>query len=286
MSRTRVKWDNIAIALVGTSVAIGAAVYIVFGMSSDATTTPQRPAPAAKSDSMPQAPPATKIEEPMTLDEATAIVDEARGLMSQAQWTEAADRLTYVDEGLRDASGSTALTAKLEITRARWDALIIRVDEQIAAKQWPQAKASITSLLAIATVPDVVERGAVVDAALGLVQQAGAKPAADAKKPAKKPTEKPDKPVSGGGATTPKPTTSQPAAATHTPVKPAAAKPAPKPAATPAKPGAVTPAKPAATSPSPSTSPSIEDMLNGGVNLSPAQLAALQQQLEAALNQG
>lgn len=282
---TRVKWDNIAIVLFGLVLAAFAVVAIL--MSGDEPASrPAKQSPAALETTD-----AAPAEAALSLDEAIGLADEARALMGEARWDEAADRLATIPAEHRAATGAEALEQQLEEMRETHDTLRAELGAAVEARQWQEASAILRKLAKIAT----------LDAPLlevqSLVAQAIDGPAAQESAAEDDPPARPRKrsQASGGGTAASSATAAGPtSASTHG----SAARPAagstrptgsrPRPAATTAggRP-AVPPTAPAGTigagTPNGSgaaTAPSggMGDIA-GGVQLTAAQ----QQELEAAL---
>lgn len=228
--RTRVKWENISIILVGVAMAAGAVMFI---MSGETTKPPAKPAAAPAT--LDAAPPAESeaLTDDLSLEDSLGLVDEARSLMLDARWDDAADRLASVPDQFRVETGADTIATDLAATKVRWDGLTAKLETQVEQEAWTGAAESLRSLAAMARLDnELTATKVLVDEQLAPGAKAPAKPAAT---PA----------VTGGGAaataTTP---ATKPAAAKPVGTKPATAKPATaKPTA--AKPTAT--ATPAAT---------------------------------------
>lgn len=176
-THTRVKWDNVLILLVGVVMAALAVTIIL-------TREEAKPEPAAASqDTAPLSSDASTptLDEAQTLADAQALVEEARGLMRDARWTEAADRLDLVEPQFDTASGAAAAKRQLEQSRAAWTALVARLETQVAAKQWEDARTTLDALSRIARLDsDLLETRALVDQQLAAAATPAAAPAAPA----------------------------------------------------------------------------------------------------------
>lgn len=250
-THTRIKWENLMVALIVVAVVAFAIVgYVV------ATAPPSSP-PSAAETSVEPAP--TELDSGMgdaasalTLDDAIGLVEEARLLMREARWDEAGERLASIPEDLFAQSGASAVALELEGSRSRYEQLRAQFDAAVEASQWSDAKQLFGEMAAIAAPNDeLLTAMAQVEAGLN---------------PPASPTE--PEAVAGGGATGPK----EPAASNAT--KPAAApKPKPKPST-----GTSRPAAPTAPQSGQDTKPSG----NGSVNpLAPIELSP---EAEAELN--
>ena len=248
-TRTRVRWDNLAVLCAALAVVGGVATTIMSQTGSKAKPTPQlapanvAPAPVDPTVVDPDA--STTSITAATLEDATALVDEARGFIAQGRWEEAADRLASVDPNLRPATEAAAAQLELRTAQASWNRLDGLLRDQVAAKSWAAASVTLDELAKLAPLAEdqLVLQDQVDDALAPAVVAKPAAAAATATKPAAAATAAvavataaatTARPVAttGGGATAAKPA----AAATPKPVattpKPAAAKPAtPKPAA-------------------------------------------------------
>ncbi|MCW2956809.1 MAG: hypothetical protein JWO69_1678 [Thermoleophilia bacterium] len=278
-TRTRVRWENIAIILVCAVLAAGAVTYIMTGDTSKPTTpvessgdaAPSLPEPALTDDA------SAAVEGELTFEDSLSMVDEARSLMLDARWDDADDRLTSVPEQFRVDAEADVVAADLTTKRERWAALGTKLEEQVTASQWEAAAKTLVALTAIARLDDdQLRTKELVDANLA-PEEAPAKAKAKAKatkaEAAKAEASKTEaaKPaaVTGGGAAAP------------------ATKPVAKPAKKPAKPAASA-AKPAtgggapATTATPSTAqPGLGDL--GDLGLGDIDEAALDAALAEAL---
>lgn len=148
-TRTRVKWENVAILLGGLVVASFAVVVVLMQgaeqSSGAASTATSRTATEPVSD-QPVSEPASEL----TMTDALGLVEEARQLMAEARWEEAAERLASVPTELRDVAGATRLAAQLETSRARHERLRAEAVAAVEARQWKQASTLLTQLAAIA----------------------------------------------------------------------------------------------------------------------------------------
>ncbi len=197
--QTRVRSENLMVALICLVVATFAIVGVV------AMRQPAEPATSATTQAPATAQPLDAAADPalattsMTLADATALVDEARQLMREARWDEAADRLASVPEQLAVATGSGSLALELQVARERHGQLRAELDAAVEARQWQQADGLLDELAGIAQLDQqLLDLRAVVDAALAPEEpvrettpapETTAKPATDtASKPKPKPT--------------------------------------------------------------------------------------------------
>jgi hypothetical protein len=220
-TRTRVKWDNIAIVLMGAVVA----TFAVAGIMMTADKPAAKPAPKqvapATSNTLEDAIPTGDL----TLDDATALIEEARDFMGQARWDEAADRLATIPAEFRDQVQASGVEAELTTLHARHDKLRAELNAAVEANQWKDAKAVLVQLAKIAPLDAELEDiAANVDEHLGLVTKPASATKADAAAPATDTATSAN--ASGGGATTAthnhaatttKPTTSRPSSGTSRP---------------------------------------------------------------------
>ncbi len=198
-TRVRVKWDNVMIVLIGVVVAAFAVVGILLYADTGATPT------AAKDPSAATAPETEASESAyadvapgeLSLDQAIEVVAEARTLMSEGRWVEAADRLELIPEDLRDGSGATVALSELEERRSTHDQLRAELEAAVEARNWKGAQAIIAKLSALAPLDaDLTATQELIDTALtpkGSTKATGTKP------PATTAT------TSGGGSTATKP---------------------------------------------------------------------------------
>ena len=149
---TRIKWDNLAIVAAGTLLALGAALWILIGASNDAplggrSATPT-PAGTTIGDDV------TKSTGPITLDDATSLVEEARALMGEARWDEAADRLASIPRDLRSLTEADSAQMELDGKRGRHEQLTTELTAQVEAQRWSDASATLDALERIAKFDD------------------------------------------------------------------------------------------------------------------------------------
>lgn len=162
-TRTRVRWENLLLLFVAVSMAAVVVAVIAGGQTS---TTTKAPAPASQEaplvDRLDTAVPTSDL----TVEDALGLVEEARQLMGEGRWDEAADRLASVPEELRDAAGAGTVQLQLEVDRTRFEQLRDELTASVEAKQWRSAASLLDQLAAIAPLTDdLLETKATVDAA-------------------------------------------------------------------------------------------------------------------------
>jgi hypothetical protein len=243
-TRTRVKWDNIMIVLIGTVVAAFAVVGILAsgGSSSPKAGTTHKAAPSAIE--APADEPTTINSGALTLDDSTGLVVEARDLLATARFDEAIDRLQTVPAEYQDVTGAAQLLATATTNKARYATLHEQLDAAVEARQFADAAKLIQAMLAIApndpalkqaqelvgdgTTPAAAQHTTRTPAkaattshhATGGGTSGGTKASSTGggatsptSRPASNPTKTPSRPVSGGGATQP----TAPTSGTNTP---------------------------------------------------------------------
>lgn len=195
-ARTRVRWDNVMILLVGlVAAAFAVTLILANGTRGDAPATPTTSKAAAPAGTSPSS--AETLADGIDMDEARGLVDEATVFLRSARWDEAADRLATVPEELREISGASDLLVRLEESRTRYTTLRSQLDAAIEARQWKRADALLAELATIATPTDELT-------ALQARVKAALDPAAGADAPA------PDETSNAGRATAPATTATTP----------------------------------------------------------------------------
>lgn len=168
-TRVRVKWDNVMIVLIGIVVAAFAVVGILLYADSGASRTASKDpstATAAESGTSESAY-ADVAPGELSLDDSLGVVAEARTLMSEGRWVEAADRLELIPAELRDASGATAAQATLEDRRGAHEQLRAELEAAVEARNWKGAQAIIAKLSALAPLDaDLTATQELIDTAL------------------------------------------------------------------------------------------------------------------------
>ncbi len=248
-TRVRVKWDNVMIVLIGVVVAAFAVVGILLYSDSSSKPAAKDPATAPTQEQ----PAERSIEDTATgtlsLDDAIAVVEEVRTLMTEGRWDEASDRLELIPVDLRDASGATVAQQELDDRRASHDQLRDQLEAAVEARNWTGAQTLLKQLSALAPLnEELTATQELVDTALTPKQPATATDDATTK-------------TSGGGGSTTTPSTS-PATKPASTTKPA---PATKPASSP-KPASG--AKPASSTPKPASGGSRPTTTGGGAGSS------------------
>jgi hypothetical protein len=274
--QTRIKWENVMIGLI-------ALVVVVFGTVGYLISTAPGPQEQASGTEMGSATfpgdadTTAPVASILTLEDAVGLVEEARVLMREARWDEAADRLASVPQDLHAASGASALALELEGTRTRYEQLRAQFDAAIEARQWAEAEELFTQLASIATPNDEL----LAAHATAVERLRGPKPAAggDGFEAAAQTTAA-NAAGGGAGATRPKPATAAAAAA------PRPASTAPKPATQQPKPAAET-IRPAPTSPGTGTAAGSSTAGSGlpAIALTPEQEAELAAALGFAMGE-
>jgi hypothetical protein len=166
-TRTRVKWDNIAIVLIGAVVAAFAVVAIIATSDSAPTKQATRPAPIRDEQLTDAAATGEATDGELTLDDATSLADEAKTFISQARWDEAADRLQTIPSEFRAAVDADAIEARLTELRTQHDQLKDELTAAVEARQWKQADVLLDKLAKIAPLDsELLATQAQVDAAL------------------------------------------------------------------------------------------------------------------------
>ena len=217
-TRTRVKWDNIAIVLMGAVVATFAVVGIMLTADKPKTAVKPDPTPVTGTDQLQDAAIDAAAGE-LTIDDANALVDEAKGFMTEARWDEAADRIATIPDEFRAEVGADAVELQLTQLRTTHDKLRAELTAAVEARQFKQARAILRKLAAIAALDaDLLVLQEQVDTAL----LHASKPATDN---AAASTGSTNATTSGGGgsssgqsnnSTAPKPTTTKPKPAATT----------------------------------------------------------------------
>jgi hypothetical protein len=274
-TRLRVKWEHVMIALITVAIiAFGFVAWLASSAADPAQPAASAVAPAAVPNETAAVAPAGAL----TMDDAVGLVAEARSLMGEARWVEAAERLDSVPAELRATSGADALAAELELQRTNHDGLRAELLASVEARQWPEAKVLLRQLAAIAPLDaELLDAQAIVESALAPEPTT---PKAAATEDAAAAT------TAGGGAARPSTNTSSsatPAAATPAAAKPSASRPAaaPKPAA-PSTPAASTkPATGVGAGSGTDAAAAIGAIAPGAIALTPAQEAELQAALGA-----
>lgn len=232
-TRTRVKWENVAILAGGAVVATFAVVLVLIQGAEQKPTTQAPVQPQAAVTPTDGA--TVEPEGALTMTDALGLVEEARQFIAEARWDEAAERLESVPAELREVAGATELAAVLETTRTRHEQLRAELVAAVEARRWTEAEGLLEQLAAIA--PLDVE----LQAQQALVQQ-GLAPAAPTRRtdarPAAAAAAAPTRAT--GGDTTPSRPAAQPARPSVNASRPAPATPSPAPSSTPARPSAPT----------------------------------------------
>lgn len=230
--RTRIKWENLMLAGI-VVVAVVLAVVGVIASSADSGTDPATtPDPALVT---PEASPgegtddaAASAAAQLTLTDATALVEEARQLMSEARWDEAEERLTSIPQDLYQASGASALMLELEGNRTQYTELRERFDAAVEARQWKAADQLFERMKQIAQPNDeltAAHAAALAALAAPATQSAAAEQAQESGRPSSSST------ANGGGSTTTG-TASASGGGQSATSKPQSSKPKPKPSGT------------------------------------------------------
>jgi hypothetical protein len=257
-TRTRVKWDNIAIVLMGAVVAVFAVVGIMLTADKPAATPKPRPEAATSTELLEDTATEPAAGE-LTIDDANALIEEAKGFMAEARWDEAADRLATIPEEFRAEVGAEALEAQLAELRTQHDKLRAELTAAVEARQFKQAKGLLKQLAAIAALDaDLLAIQEQVDAALAPTPAAKPKPATD------------DSSNSNATSTTGGGGSSSTHANHSTSTKPTGTKPKPKP-------------KPATTGGGGSTNNSSSTGTGGTANIDLGALGIDQEELDAAV---
>lgn len=223
-TRTRVKWDNIAIVLMGAVVAVFAVVGIMLTADKPAATPKVQPEAATSTELLDDTATDPAAGE-LTIDDAHALIEEAKGFMAEARWDEAADRLATIPEQFRAEVGAEALEAQLAELRTKHDTLRAELTAAVEARQFKQARVILKQLAAIAALDaELLAIQEQVDTALT------PKPAADKPASSSSTSNSSSNSTSGGGGSSSThanhSTTTKPSGTTTKP------KPKPKPATT------------------------------------------------------
>lgn len=283
-TRTRVKWDNIAIVLIGLVVACFAVVGILAsggGTASSVTGKPSAEQPLAAEP----AEEALEVEGALTAQDAQSLVDEARAFMTEARWDEAADRLATVPAEFRSTLGVEALEQELAATRAKHGRLTAELEASVQARQWKQAKVLLGELARIAVLDaQLLETQAIVEAALAPKPKPEPKPKPKPAKADAVAVTRPAAVATGGGSA---------AASSGSTTRPRPAPATSRPANSSTSGGGTRPAAPSATSGSgtgagtgtPASGPAsaAPGGSSGDVHLTPDQQAEFEAALAAAL---
>lgn len=194
--RTTVRWDNLMILMI---VLVGALLLFVGYLANmdSAATKPDPKAPSAGTDATTPA----VVEDPdaLTQLDAEVLVDEARALIAEARWVEAADRLASVPPEFAEVVGATALQTELEQLRARHEGLRASVVTAVDAERWTQARALLLQLEEIAPLDaELLAMRATVDNHLVRTTATAEQETAQEPKPKAQPT-RDDVTTRGGG---------------------------------------------------------------------------------------
>jgi hypothetical protein len=194
-TRTRVKWDNIAIVLMGAVVATFAVVAILATSDKAPAQKPvAKPAPVQDTE---QTDATATDDGELSLEDAQSLAEEARQFIAQARWDEAADRLATIPEEYRTTVDADAIEAELTKLRGEYDQLRSELTAAVEAHQWAEAKTLLAKLAKIAPLDaDLLATQAQVTTALGGGTASTDKPATD------KPASTTGKPKPSGTNTT------------------------------------------------------------------------------------
>lgn len=270
-TRTRLRWDNLAVLCAALAVVGGVTTTVMSQMSPKPKAEAAAAAPAAVAPAVtPDAADGATAINAATLEDANMLVSEARDFISQGRWEEAADRLASVDASMRPATEADIAQRELEAAQGSWTRLDAQLRTQVEAQEWTDARATLEALVDVAPLgEEQLDLQEAVEAALAPATAATTtKPAATTT-----PTTKPA--AAAATTTTPKPTASTGGGAAATTTKPAATTPKPKPAA------ATTP-KPATTTPKPAADGSSSTTIGGITITMPAGGTGGAQDIDAA----
>lgn len=201
-TRTRVKWENLAILAGGAVVATFAVVVVLMhGAEQPAATASHHTAPEAAAPVADETVAAAGSE--LTMADAVGLVDEARQLIGEARWDEASDRLASVPDELREAAGASALATQLESTRTRHEQLRAELTAAVEARQWSDATSILERLAEIAPLDaELQAQQALVQEALAPAPTEARATAVSAAAPNRPAAAAPATPT-GGGSTRP-----------------------------------------------------------------------------------